>query len=53
MDILRNSGNEEFRILVVNSLHFMKKLIYYENTKVGKPEIFLGFFSCFRHFVLS
>jgi hypothetical protein len=31
----------------------MKKLIYHENAKVGKHEIFLGFFSCFRHFVLS
>ena len=26
----------------------MKKLIYHENTKVGKHEIFFGFISCFR-----
>jgi hypothetical protein len=26
----------------------MKKLIYHENTKAGKHEIFLGFFLCFR-----
>ena len=32
---------------MLHSLHFMKKLIYHENTKVGKPEIFLGFFRAF------
>jgi hypothetical protein len=34
----------DIRDLVVNAVHFMKKLIYHENTKVGKHEIFLGFY---------
>jgi hypothetical protein len=46
-------GIAQFRVLVVNSLHFMKKLIYHESTKFGKHEIFLSCFSCFLHFVLS
>jgi len=32
---------------VLHSLHFMEKLIYHENTKVGKHEIFIAFFRAF------
>ncbi len=43
------------RVLIVNSLHFMKKLFHHhhETTKFRKHEICLIFFSCFRTFVLS
>jgi hypothetical protein len=42
-----------YRVLDVDSLHFMKRYFYHENTKVGKHENFISFFSCFSHFVLS
>ena len=41
------------RVLILSSLHFMKIFFNHEKAKVGKPEKFLGFISCFRHFVLS
>ena len=37
-----------FRVLIVNSLHFVKRFFYHENTKVGKHEKFFSFISCFR-----
>jgi len=41
-----------FRVLIVNSLHFMKRLFYHENTKGRKherKEKFRAFqISCFR-----
>jgi hypothetical protein len=59
-----NSGIKHFQIaatrpgaiigvLFMDSLHFMERNFYHENAKVGKHENFLGFISCFRHFVLS
>jgi hypothetical protein len=39
--------------LIVNSLHFMKKLIHHETTKVRKHEICFLSFSYFRAFVIN
>jgi len=33
-----STGNDTDRVLVVNSLHFMKKLFYHESTKGRKHE---------------
>jgi hypothetical protein len=41
------------KVLILNSVHFMKKLFHHETTKFRKHEICLIFFSCFRPFVIS